>query len=45
MTQNLCSKQETLQQPQEEDIQGRANQCFFFLEIFPTHNDKVVVPI
>ena len=45
MTQNLCSKQETLLQSQEEEIlQGRANQCFlfvcFFLEILPTHNDK-----
>ena len=43
---NLCSKQEleTLLQSQEEAgyqkiLQGRANQCFF-LEIFPTHNDK-----
>ena len=44
MTQSLCSKPETLLQPQEDDIQilqGRANQCFFFfLEIFPTQNDK-----
>ena len=35
MTQNLCSKQETLLQPQEEDIKR-----FSKGEIFTTHNDK-----
>ena len=43
MIQNLCSKQETLLQPQEEDIKrfSKAEQTsVFFLEIFTTHNDK-----
>ena len=44
MTQNLCSKQEILRQPQEEDIKrfskGEQTSVVFFLEIFPTHNDK-----
>ena len=44
MTQNLYSKQETLLQPQEEDIKrfskGEQTSVFFFLEIFPTHKDK-----
>ena len=43
MTQNLCSKQETLLQPQEKDIKrfSKGEQTsVFFLEVFPTHNDK-----
>ena len=44
LTQNLCPKQETLLQSQEEaDIKGFSKgeqTSVFFLEIFPTHNDK-----
>ena len=46
MTQNFCSKQETLLQPHEEDIKRiskgeQTSVCLlFFLEIFSTHNDK-----
>ena len=43
-TQNLCSKQKTLLQQQEEDIkrfsEGEQTSVSFFLEIFPTHNGK-----
>ena len=39
MTQNLCSKQETLLQPQEEDInripKGEQTSGFFFWRYFP----------
>ena len=43
MTQNLCSKQETLLQPQEEEIKrfSKGEQTsVIFSEIFPTQNDK-----
>ena len=42
MTQNLCSKQETLPQPQEEDTfyqEGEKTSGFFFCRYSP-HSDK-----
>ena len=44
MTQNLCSKQETLLQPQEEDIKrfSKGEQTSVFLEInFPLTMTKL----
>ena len=45
ITQNLCSKQETLLQPQEEDIKrfskGKQTSGFFFWRYFPLTRTKL----